>query len=208
MIGILGRKIGMTTLQDENGKAFPVTVIEAGPCYVTQIKTKEKDGYEAVQLGFGEIRAKLVRRPRKGHFKKAGTGNLRHLKEFRNFPLDEVKLGQEIRLDIFKVGDKVRVSGTSKGKGFAGVMKRHNFKGFMGSHGVHESFRGPGSVGASSDPSRVWPGMKMAGHMGNERVTVINQRIVMIDSERNYLFIKGAVPGARNGLVEIRKRVD
>lgn len=205
MIGILGKKVGMTTIHRENGIAIPVTLIEAGPCYVTQIKTSETDGYDAVQIGFGEIRAKLVKRPRKGHFKKAGTSNLRYLCEFRDLSLEELTLGKEINAGHFAPGDWVQVSGVSKGRGFAGVMKRHGFHGFMSSHGVHESFRGAGSIGASSDPSRVWPGKRMPGHMGHQRVTMPSVEIIHVDAEKNHIFVKGSIPGPNKGLVEIRK---
>jgi len=205
MIGILGKKIGMTTLHQEGGLAIPVTLIEAGPCFVTQIKTSEKDGYDAVQLGFGEIRAKLVNRPRQGHFKQAGTSNLRHLCEFRDFQTEDLALGREINAGLFEAGDEIQVSGVSKGRGFAGVMKRWGFHGFMASHGVHESFRGAGSIGASSDPSRVWPGKRMPGHMGHNRVTMPSVTIVHVDPEKNHIFVRGSVPGPNQGLVEIRK---
>jgi large subunit ribosomal protein L3 len=205
MIGMMGKKVGMTTFHMEDGTAIPVTLIEAGPCYVTQIKTTEKDGYDSVQVGFGEIRSKLVNKPRKGQFKKAGTSNLRHLCEFKDMKIEELALGQEINAGMFEPGDLLQVSGVSKGRGFAGVMKRYNFHGFMASHGVHESFRGAGSIGASSDPSRVWPGKRMPGHMGHARVTVPNSEVIHVDAENNHIFVKGSIPGPNSGLVEIRK---
>ena len=147
----------------------------------------------------------MVKRPRKGQFKKAGTSNLRYLREFRDFQLEDLALGQKITVDLFEVGDEIQVSGVSKGRGFAGVMKRHGFHGFMASHGVHESFRGAGSIGASSDPSRVWPGKRMPGHMGHNRSTMPSVEIVHVDVEKNHIFVKGSIPGPNKGLVEIRK---
>jgi large subunit ribosomal protein L3 len=205
MSAILGRKLGMTTVFDERGDCIPVTVIEAGPCYVTQIKSMERDGYEAVQLGFTEVKPARVNRPETGHLKKAGVKPLRHLREFKSAILRSYALGAQVTCEIFQAGDKVKISGTSKGRGFTGVIKRHNFHGFSSSHGVHESFRGPGSVGASSDPSRTFKNWRMAGQSGNARVTVSNLRVVAVDPERNLLLVKGAVPGARNGLLEIQK---
>jgi large subunit ribosomal protein L3 len=205
MSAILGRKLGMTTVFDDKGECIPVTVIEAGPCYVTQIKSKERDGYEAVQLGFNEVKPARINRPETGHLKAAGVKPLRHLREFRSAILAAFELGSVVTCEIFKIGDKVKISGTSKGRGFTGVMKRHNFSGFKASHGVHESYRGGGSVGASSDPSRTFKNWRMAGQYGNERVTVSNLKVVAVDAERNLLLVKGAVPGARNGLLEIQK---
>ncbi|MDP2361466.1 MAG: 50S ribosomal protein L3 [bacterium] len=205
MSAILGRKLGMTTVFDDKGECIPVTVIEAGPCTVTQIKSKDRDGYEAVQLGFLEVKPGRVNRPESGHLKKAGAKPLRHLREFKSAILRSYELGAQVTCEIFQAGDKVKISGTSKGRGFTGVMKRHNFSGFKASHGVHESYRGSGSVGASSDPSRTFKNWRMAGQSGNARVTVSNLRVVMVDAERNLLLVKGAVPGARNGLLEIQK---
>lgn len=205
MSAILGRKLGMTSVFDETGNAIPVTVIQAGPCFVTQVRSLDKDGYEAVQIGFEETKAKRLSKPETGHLKKAGVKPLRHLREFKSEALKGMEPGAEVTCAIFKAGDKVKISGTSKGRGFSGVMKRHNFAGFKATHGVHESYRGPGSVGASSDPSRTFRNMRMAGQYGNERVTVSGLRIVMVDVERNLLLVKGAVPGARNGLLEIQK---
>ena len=205
MSAILGRKLGMTSIFDENGNSIPVTVIEAGPCYITQIKTADQDGYDAVQLGFQETKPRRLNRPELGHLKKAGVKPLRHLREFRGAKYEEINLGGEVKCSVFKVGDRVDVSGTSKGRGFTGVMKRHGFHGFKATHGVHESYRGPGSVGAASDPSRTFKNWRMAGHHGDSRVTVYNLRIVQVDAEKNLILVKGAVPGARNGLLEIRK---
>lgn len=202
MIGILGKKLGMTQIFTEDGKVVPVTVIEAGPCCVVQVKTPDKDGYEAVKVGFIEVKKeKNVTKPIAGIFKKAGTPLFRILKEFR---ISGLQVGDMIRADSFSKGDKVTVSGISKGKGFQGVMKRHGFKGGPGSHGSMFN-RAPGSIGASSFPSRVWKGMRMAGHMGNERVTVKNLEIVDVRPDQNLILVKGAVPGAVNSIVEIRK---
>lgn len=205
MSAILGRKLGMTMVFDEKGDCIPVTIIEAGPCYVTQIRSKERDGYEAVQLGFTEVKPARINRPETGHLKKAGVKPLRHLREFRSAILRTFELGAQVTCGIFQAGDKVKISGTSKGRGFTGVIKRHNFSGFKASHGVHESYRGGGSVGASSDPSRTFKNWRMAGQCGNARVTVSNLKVVAVDAERNLLLVKGAVPGARNGLLEIQK---
>jgi len=203
--GIIGRKLGMTQIFAENGDVVPVTVIEAGPCAVVQIKTKEKEGYNALQLGFMEKKPQRVNRPLLGHFQKSGKGPFYILKEFRVEDVGEYKLGQEITLDVFKVGDFVDVTGTSKGRGFAGVIKRHGFSGAPGSHGTHEYFRHGGSIGAAATPSKTFKGKKMPGHFGNSRVTVQNLRIVEIKPERNLLLVKGAVPGSVNSIVVIRE---
>ena len=200
--GMIGKKIGMTQLFRDNGETV-VTVIEAGPCFVTQIKTEEKDGYNAVQLGFGE--AKRLNSPQKGHLK--GVGLFKYLGEFRVEDVSSFKLGQKVDVDIFKPGDLVDVIGTSKGKGFAGVVKRHHFAGGPKTHGQSDRHRAPGSVGATTFPGRVLKGTRMAGHMGDDRVTVRNLEIVDVDSARNVLLVKGAVPGGRNGLLLIRKAV-
>lgn len=205
MSAILGRKLGMTSVFDETGNSIPVTVIQAGPCFVTQVRSQDKDGYDAVQIGFEEVKPKRLNRPETGHLKKAGVKPMRHLREFRSADLTGMEPGSEVKCSLFKAGDKVKISGTSKGRGFSGVMKRHGFHGFKATHGVHESYRGGGSVGAASDPSRTFRNMKMAGQYGNERVTVRGLQIVMVDAERNLLLVKGAVPGARNGLLEIQK---
>jgi len=205
--GILGKKIGMTSIFDENGQMIPCTIIEAGPCYVTQIKTKGTDGYEAVQLGFGEIKERLVNKPMKGHFKKGGVKPLRLISEFRNFNGTKLELGQEVRVDSFQQGDVVDVIGRSKGRGFQGVVKRHHFGGVgMTSHGQSDRVRAPGSIGASSYPSRVMKGMRMAGRMGGERVTVKNLMVLKVIAESNILIVKGSVPGAINSYLEIVKQ--
>ncbi|MBE0415217.1 MAG: 50S ribosomal protein L3 [Dehalococcoidia bacterium] len=199
--GIIGRKIGMTQVFREDGKVMAVTAIEAGPCSVTQIKRVGKEGYEAVQLGFGT--AKRLNSPQSGHLKKVGL--LKYLREFEASDIDAIQVGQMVDVGIFKAGDLVDVSGISKGKGFAGVVKRHHFAGGPKTHGQSDRHRAPGSIGATTSPGRVWKGMRMAGHMGNERVTVRRLKVVEADTERNLLLIRGAVPGARRGLVTIRK---
>ena len=205
MSGLIGKKIGMTRVFSENGEHIPVTVIKAGPCFVTQIKTQEKDGYDAVQLGFEDVREKNVTKPRNGHFQKASVSPKRIIREFKPFAGDEVKLGAEVKVDIFTEGEKVTVSGTSIGRGFAGVMKRHNFAGAQMTHGQSDRQRSPGSIGQSSWPSKVFKGMRMAGRMGNDRVTISGLSVVKIDTEKNLLFVKGSVPGSKNGFLEIRK---
>lgn len=207
MSGILGKKIGMTSIFDENGQMIPCTIIEAGPCYVTQIKTKGTDGYDAVQLGFDEIRERLVNKPMKGHFKKGGVKPLRLISEFRNFNGTKLELGQEVRVDRFQQGDVVDVIGRSKGRGFQGVVKRHHFSGVgMTTHGQSDRVRAPGSIGASSYPSRVMKGRRMAGRMGGERVTVKNLMVLKVIAESNILIVKGSVPGAINSYLEIVKQ--
>jgi large subunit ribosomal protein L3 len=204
---ILGKKIGMTSIFDDNGQMIPCTVIEAGPCYVTQIRTKDRDGYEAVQLGFDEIKERLVNKPLKGHFKKGGVKPLRLISEFRNFNGTQLELGQEVRVDTFQQGDIVDVSGRSKGRGFQGVVKRHHFGGVgMTTHGQSDRVRAPGSIGASSYPSRVMKGRRMAGRMGGERVTVKNLMVLKVIAESNILIVKGSVPGAINCYLEIVKQ--
>jgi len=206
MTGILGKKIGMTSIYDDNGESVPCTVIEAGPCVVAQIKTKEKDGYEALQLGFEEKRERLVNKPASGHFKKAGISPKRLMREFRGFDTSKFKLGTEITVaSIFSKGDIVSVAGTSKGRGFQGVVKRHHFGGGFRTHGQSDRERAPGSIGSSSYPSRVFKGMKMAGRMGGDRVTVKNLRVVQVIPESNLLLIRGSVPGCNNSYVEIHK---
>ena len=205
MSGLIGKKIGMTRVFSENGEHIPVTVIKAGPCFVTQIKTQEKDGYDAVQLGFEDVREKNVTKPRNGHFQKASVSPKRIIREFKPFAGDEVKLGAEVTVDVFTIGEKVTVSGTSIGRGFAGVMKRHNFAGAQMTHGQSDRQRSPGSIGQSSWPSKVFKGMRMAGRMGNDRVTISGLSVVKIDTEKNLLFVKGSVPGSKNGFLEIRK---
>ena len=205
MIGILGKKIGMTTIFENDGNAVPCTVIEAGPCYITQIKKKDKDGYESVQLGFEEKKEKNSTKPLIGKFKKVKTPVLRHLKEVRDFNSEELKEGDQIKVDIFKEGDIVKVTGVSKGKGFQGVVKRHGFGGGQRTHGQSDRQRAPGSIGGSFYPSRVFKGQRMAGRMGGDRVSVRNLRIVKIFVDSNLILIKGAVPGTKTGLVEIYK---
>jgi len=202
MTGILGKKLGMTQIFTDNGRLVPVTVIEAGPCCVVQVKTPEKDGYEAVRVGFIEARKeKNITKPLRGVFKKAETPMCRILKEFR---MSNLKVGDVINVGIFNKGDIVAVSGISKGKGFQGVMKRHKFKGGPGSHGSMFN-RAPGSIGASSFPSRVWRGLRMAGQMGSARVTVRNLEVIDVRPEQNIILIKGAVPGTANSIVEVCK---
>ncbi|PZN09397.1 MULTISPECIES: 50S ribosomal protein L3 [Thermaerobacter] len=204
-VGLLGRKLGMTQIFDDEGRAVPVTVIQAGPCVVVQTRTKERDGYRAVQLGFGEIKPRKVNKPMAGHFRKAGVEPVRVLREFRvddDEPLPEV--GQQVTVDLFKAGEYVDVTGTSKGKGFLGPIARHGFGRGPMSHGS-KYHRGPGSLGPSTDPARVFKGRKMAGRAGHQRVTVRGLQVVRVDPERNLLLVKGAVPGPRGGLVAIRK---
>ncbi len=205
MSGILGKKIGMTKIFDGEGNSVTVTVIEAGPCYVTQVKTAEKDGYNAVQLGFGVKKEKNTNKPILGHLKKNNLPPLRKLKEFKGFDDQELKAGDQVKVDLFQPGERVKVSATSIGRGFQGVVKRHGFGGGPVTHGQSDRLRAPGSLGQSSDPSRVYKGMKMAGRMGNKRVSVKGLLVVMVDAEKNLLFLKGAIPGARNNFVEIYK---
>lgn len=206
MIGIMGKKIGMTQVFTEDGVVIPVTVVEAGPVFVTQIKTVETDGYNAVQIAFGDIKDKNVNKPMKGHFAKAGVENKKYVMEFRVEDTSAYQVGQELKADIFEEGMKIDVTGTSKGKGTAGPIKRWNQSRGPETHGS-KYHRGPGSIGAASYPARVIKGMKMAGHMGSEQVTVQNLEVVKIDTERNLLLVKGAVPGPRKGLVTIKKAV-
>jgi len=205
--GLLGTKLGMTQVWDANNKLVPVTVVEIAPNVVTQVRTPEKDGYAAVQIAYGTIDPRKVTKPLSGHFEKAGSTPRRHLTEVRTADAAEYTLGQQLSVDIFEAGQLVDVVGTSKGKGFAGVMKRHNFKGVSSSHGSHRNHRKPGSIGASSTPSRVFKGMRMAGRMGGERVTVMNLTVHSVDLEKGLLLVKGAVPGARGRLVFVRNAV-
>ncbi len=206
--GLLGTKLGMTQVWDENNKLVPVTVIEVSPNVVTQLRTVEKDGYAAVQIAAGAIDPRKVNKPEAGHFAKAGVTPRRHLTEVRTADADSYSVGQELTVDAtFVAGQKVDVVGTSKGKGTAGVMKRHNFKGVSASHGSHRNHRKPGSIGASSTPSRVFKGMRMAGRMGAERVTAMNLLVHSVDAEKNLILVKGAVPGARGRLVFVRNAV-
>ena len=203
---IIGKKIGMTPIIDEKGKVVPLTVVEAGPCAVTQVKTAENDGYSAIQVGFGDQKAQRVSKPLMGHFKKGDVAPKKVLKEFR---LDEINYndGDIIKADVFANGDKVDVTGTSKGKGYAGVIKRWNFQRLKETHGSGPVARHGGSLGAISDPSRVFPGHKMAGHLGAEKVTVQNLVVVKVDAENNLIAIKGAVPGPNGGIVVIRDSI-
>ena len=206
MSGLLGKKIGMTSVFDENGIAVPCTVIEAGPCYVTQIRTKAKDGYEAVQLGYDEKPERLVNKPLAGHFVKAGVKALRLLREFQNINVQDVQLGAEVKVDVFAKGDLVSVSAKSKGRGFQGVVKRHHFAGVgLATHGQSDRQRHPGSIGGSSYPSRVFKGMRMAGRMGFENVTVRNLQVIQVIPESNLILVKGSIPGAKNTYVTITK---
>ena len=205
--GLLGTKLGMTQVWDANNKLIPVTVIEITPNVVTQIRTPEKDGYTAIQIAAGAIDPRKSNKPATGHFDAAGVTPRRHLTEVRTANAAEFTLGQQIGLDVFEAGKKVDVVGTSKGKGTAGVMKRHNFKGVSSSHGSHRNHRKPGSIGASSTPSRVFKGMRMAGRMGAERTSVLNLVVQAVDVEKNLLLVKGAVPGATGRLVFVRDAV-
>ncbi|MEE2876157.1 MAG: 50S ribosomal protein L3 [Candidatus Neomarinimicrobiota bacterium] len=205
MTGIIGKKIGMTRLFGVGGESQAVTVLEAGPCVVTQVKTQETDGYSAVQVGFGEIRNKHVNRPSKGHFNKVDMSPRKYLMEFPLPQGKKLKPGEEVTVSIFGEGDRVTVKGVSKGRGFSGVIKRHGFSGGQKTHGQSDRLRAPGSIGQASDPSRVWPGTKMAGQYGNKTAVAKNLEIVKIDNEKHHLFIKGAVPGARNSLVVVTK---
>ena len=205
MKGILGRKVGMTQIFDEGGEVVPVTIIEAGPCFVTQVKTPERDGYAAVQLGFKEVKPKRLTRPQLAHLSKNQLPPLRHLREIRVSDVSQYEEGQKVRVSIFDVGDRVDVTGISKGKGFTGVVKRHGFGGGPKTHGQSDRHRAPGSIGAGTTPGRVYKGLRMAGRMGNARVTAQNLQVVLVDPERNLLAVKGAVPGARNGLLTIKE---
>lgn len=203
--GILGRKVGMTQVFDEDGHAVPVTVLEAGPCRVAQTKTPEKNGYTAAQLAFGE--AKRPNKPTAGHYAKAGITPARHLVELRLESLEDYALGSEIKADVFEAGDMVDVIGVTKGKGFSGAMKRHGFKGLSASHGTQKKHRSPGSIGGCATPARVFRGTRMAGQMGNVRVTTLNLKVIKVDPERNLMLVRGAVPGPRGGLVMVRTAI-
>jgi large subunit ribosomal protein L3 len=205
MPGLIGKKIGMTRIFDDEGVQVPVTVIEAGPCPVVQVRSQEEDGYQAVQLGFGARKAKRTSRAEMGHAAKAGLESApRLMREFRIGEGEEYALGQELTVELFEVGDRVKVTGRTKGRGFQGVVKRHGFAGRPASHG-HPMSRTPGSIGPGTDPSRVIKGKKLPGRMGGDRTTIRNMQIVRVDGERNLLFVKGGVPGARDGYVLISK---
>ena len=204
--GIIGKKLGMTQIFDENGVVIPVTVIEAGPCPVTQKKTVETDGYDAVQLAYGEIREKLVNKPRAGHFKKAGVQAKRHLKEFRLENAADMNVGDVVAVDTFAAGDKVDVTGNTKGRGYTGAIKRWNLHMLGKTHGIGPIHRQSGSMGVI-DPARIFKNKKMAGQYGNEQVTVLNLEVVKVDAEKNLIAVKGAIPGARGGIVFLRDSV-
>ena len=205
--GIIGRKIGMTQIFDEIGNVIPVTIIEAGPCVVAQKKTAENDGYDAVQLGFMEVKEKHLTKAEKGHFEKAGVASKKHLKEFRLDDCSALNVGDVIAADTFAAGDKVDITGMTKGRGYTGAIKRWNHHTLCSTHGVGPIHREVGSMGANSSPSRVFKNKKMAGQYGNEQVTILNLKVVKIDSEKNIIAVKGALPGAKNGIVFIRDSV-
>jgi large subunit ribosomal protein L3 len=205
--GILGEKLGMTQVFDENNRVVPVTVVKAGPCVVTQVRSAEKDGYAAVQLAFGALDPRKANKPTKGHFRAAGVPVRRYVRELRTNDATEYTVGQEITAEVFEAGTRVDVTGTSKGKGYAGVMKRHNFHGKGASHGVEKMHRSPGSIGACATPSRVFKGTRMAGRMGHERVTTLSLTVHAVDADRGLLLIRGAVPGPTGGLVLVRSAV-
>jgi len=203
--GIIGKKVGMTQLFDENGAVVPVTVVEAGPCYVVQVKTEETDGYNAIQIGYMEVPERKLTKGQLGHLRKAGAPPLRYLREIRlPEPPEGVQPGDVIKADVFEEGQLVDVIGTSKGRGFAGVVKRHGFRGGPKTHGQSDRHRAPGSRGAGTTPGHTFPGTKGAGQMGNKRVTVQNLKVALVDAERNLIAVKGAVPGPRNGIVFIQ----
>ena len=204
MKGLLGEKLGMTQVWDENNRVVPVTVVKAGPCVVTQVKTPEQDGYSSVQIAFGAIDPRKVNKPASGHFAKAGVTPRRHLVELRTADIADYSLGQELSVDTFEVGQVIDVVGKTKGKGYAGVMKRHGFHGVGASHGAHRNHRKPGSIGGCATPGRVFKGMRMAGRMGTNRQTTQNLTIHAIDAENGLLLIKGAIPGPKGGLVLVR----
>ena len=203
--GILGRKLGMTRLFDETGAATATTVVEVGPCFVTQVRTIERDGYEAVQLGFGQVRPKKLTKPQRGHL----TNDVPPVRELREVPasdVTEIEVGERVDVGILAPGERVDVTGVSKGKGFAGVVKRHNFRGGPKTHGQSDRWRAPGSVGAGTTPGRVFKGTRMAGHMGDDRVTVKNLQVIQVDPDRNLVALRGAIPGPRGGLIMIKKK--
>ena len=204
--GIIGRKVGMTQIFDEKGNVIPVTVIEAGPCVVAQVKTTETDGYQAIQLGFGEIKDKHINKPEKGHFAKAKLANKKHLREFRLDSIEGIKVGDEIKADVFEAGEKIDVQGTSKGKGFQGVIKRHGqHRGPMAHGSMYH--RRPGSMGATSTPGRVFKGKKLPGHMGVQTITIQNLDVVRVDMDKNVILVKGSVPGVKGAILKIKTSV-
>ena len=204
--GIIGKKIGMTQIFDESGKVIPVTVIEAGPCIVVQVKTTENDGYQAIQLGFGEVKEHKVIKPLKGHYTKVNLTPKKHLREFRVDSLENVKVGDELKADIFAAGDKLDIQGTSKGKGFQGVIKRHGqSRGPMGHGSMYH--RRPGSMGPTSTPGRVFKGKKLPGHMGNQTITIQNLEVIKVDLDKNVILVKGSVPGAKGAILKLKTSV-
>ena len=204
--GLIGRKIGMTQIFDEKGNVIPVTVIEAGPCVVAQVKTVETDGYNAIQLGFGEVKDKHINKPEAGHFAKAKLANKKHLREFRLEDISNYKVGDEVKLDIFEAGERIDVQGTSKGKGFQGVIKRHGqHRGPMGHGSMYH--RRPGSMGSTSTPGRVFKGKKLPGHMGKVTVTIQNLDVVRVDTDKNVLLVKGSVPGPKGAILKVKSTV-
>lgn len=207
MKGVLGKKVGMTQVFDESGEVVPVTIIEAGPCFVTQKKTVKQDGYTAIQLGFKEVKPKRLTQPQRGHLRKNNLPPLRYLREIRmsEGDLEDYEVGQKISIGIFEVGEIVDVVGTSKGRGFAGVVKRHGFRGGPKTRGQSDRHRAPGSIGQTTTPGRVYKGKRMAGRMGNQRVSAQDLQVVLVDPQRNLLAVKGSVPGARNGLLLIKE---
>jgi large subunit ribosomal protein L3 len=205
--GILGTKLGMTQVWDESNRVVPVTVIAAGPNVVTQVRTPETDGYDAIQLGYGQVDPRKVNKPEGGHFSKAGVAPQRYAAELRTSDAAEYEVGQQITVETFEPGQKVDVTGTTKGKGYAGVMKRHGFHGLRASHGVQRKHRSPGSIGGCATPGRVFKGLRMSGRMGHERQTTLNLTVQSVDAERGYLLVRGAIPGPRGGLVMVRSAV-
>ncbi len=204
--GLIGKKIGMTQIFNEEGKVIPVTVIEAGPCVVSQVKTEETDGYNSIQLGFGAIKESKVNKPERGHFTKANIAPARYLREFRIDSIEDVKVGDELKADIFMAGDKIDIQGTSKGKGFQGVIKRHGqHRGPMGHGSMYH--RRPGSMGSTSTPGRVFKGKKLPGHMGAETVTIQNLEVIKVDLDKNIILVKGSVPGAKGSILKIKSSV-
>ena len=204
--GLIGKKVGMTQVFDEKGRVIPVTVIEAGPCVVSQVKTVETDGYNSIQLGFGAIKETKINKPNKGHFTKANVTPRKHLREFRIDSIENIKVGDELKADIFEVGEKIDIQGTSKGKGFQGVIKRHGqHRGPMGHGSMYH--RRPGSMGPTSTPGRVFKGKKLPGHMGVETVTIQNLQVVRIDMDKNVILVKGSVPGAKGAILKIKSSV-
>ena len=204
--GLIGKKVGMTQIFDESGKVIPVTVIEAGPCVVAQVKTQDTDGYTAIQLGYGDIKEKKLNKPMKGHFTKVNVTPKKHLREFRVDSVEEVKVGDELKADVFAAGDKIDIQGTSKGKGFQGVIKRHGqSRGPMGHGSMYH--RRPGSMGATSTPGRVFKGKKLPGHMGSVTVTIQNLDVIAVDMDKNVILVKGSVPGTKGAILKIKSAV-